>query len=150
MRVSVVVGNDGNVVNVKVSKSSNVTLTQEVLRLLKEMPRFTPATLDSAPARDRFEIVVNYTNNIPNKIVDFTTADLSNIDFEVQEASFPGDNTGYISWLKQNYDAPKCCVDDDVEGLAVVKVVVEKMAYYLAQKSYHLMIRVLKKKFGNT
>jgi len=126
VKVSVVVGNDGNVVETKVIKSPDANLTQEVLRLLNEMPRFKPATVDGVPARDRFELSVNYTNNIPKKIVDFTAVDLSNIDFEVQEASFPGDNTGYISWLKQNYDAPECCLDNDDDGVAVVKVVIEK------------------------
>lgn len=126
VKVSIVVGTDGTITSAKVIDSSDATLTQEVLRILKEVPRFISATVDGIPARDRFEMVVKYKQDIPNTIVDFSKVDLSNINYEVQEASFPGSNGGYVSWLKQNYVAPKCCVNNDVEGLVVVKVVVEK------------------------
>lgn len=58
--VSFVVGKDGNVTNVEVLRSPDANLSKEAVRVVKEMPVWSPGKQGGKPVRVSFTVPVNF------------------------------------------------------------------------------------------
>ncbi len=61
-RVSIqfVVNKDGSIVDVKVQRSPDQSLSDEAERLVKKMPKWTPARMGGKPVRSRFSLPITF------------------------------------------------------------------------------------------
>lgn len=58
--VKFTVKSDGSIDNVRVSKSVDINLDKEAVRLVKSMPRWTPGTQDGKPVNVEFTLPINF------------------------------------------------------------------------------------------
>ncbi|GEO03485.1 hypothetical protein AAE02nite_11490 [Adhaeribacter aerolatus] len=120
----------GKIRNPQVVKSLGGGTDEEVLRLIKLMPNFSPARQNGKPVNFRYTIPIRFgltattpepgtgaapAPTMPDKVFTFV---------EVQP-QFPGGTTALNEFIKKNLQYPAEAVTRKVEGLVVVQFVVD-------------------------
>lgn len=67
--VAFTVNEDGSLTNVRILKSSQVVLDAEALRVIKLMPKWSPATVNGMPKKEMMVLPVNFDMKIMKNIM---------------------------------------------------------------------------------
>lgn len=67
--VAFTVNEDGSLTNVRVLKSSQVVLDAEAMRIIKLMPKWSPATVNGTPKKEMVVLPVNFDMKVMKNIM---------------------------------------------------------------------------------
>ena len=116
---------DGSLSNIGVVGGLNQQLDEEAVRLITEMPKWTPATLNGTPMRSFVTIPIAFDNM--NMVVTRQGENDSDQAFIVVEESpeFPGGSQALLDFLRRNIKYPRICRENNIQGRVLVSFVVE-------------------------
>lgn len=129
--VQFVVETDGSISNVEVVRSLYKDLDEEVVRVIKNMPKWIPAEQDGKAIREYYRVPISF------EFWDSSTPTFSTSNNTIQEENervfaidgpfpeFPGGEEAFIQYLNENLVYPKSAFERKVEGKVVVSFVVE-------------------------
>ena len=129
--VQFVVETDGSISNVEVVRSLYKDLDEEVVRVIKNMPKWIPAKQDGKAIREYYKLPISF------ELADNSTTTDSSSNNTIQEENervfveveqlpeFPGGKKAFIQYLNENLVYPKSAYERKVEGKVVVSFVVE-------------------------
>lgn len=129
--VQFVVETDGSISNVEVVRSLDKDLDEEVVRVIKNMPKWIPAEQDGKAIREYYRVPISF------EFVDSSTPTFSTSNNTIQEENervfaidgpfpeFPEGEEAFIQYLNENLVYPKSAFERKVEGKVVVSFVVE-------------------------
>ena len=117
-----VIEKDGSVGDVSVLVSPDADLSLEAIRVLKAMPKWTPARMGARNVRSYFTLPLTF--RLPQQ------APAEKEDGEVYEsvevnASFPGGAQALYTYLAQNLKYPTEAQEQGIQGRVLTKFVVE-------------------------
>lgn len=121
-----VVEKDGSISDVKVVRSVAPILDNEAVRIIKNMPKWKPATQEGKAVRTNYTLPVSFKlspkeNNTPS------TTSNNNIMNEVDKIpEFPGGQNGLMQYIGQNLRYPATAVKNKKQGRVTCQFVVEK------------------------
>ena len=115
---------DGRITNASVDKPIDPDLDREALRVIKNMPKWSPAMMSNGrKVRIRMSIPITFRLH-PGNISNFS--DYGNDKPVEQIPSFPGGNAALESYLSKNIKYPSETEDKCVEGRVIVTFLVQK------------------------
>ena len=129
--VQFVVETDGSISNVEVVRSLYKDLDEEVVRVIKNMPKWIPAKQDGKAIREYYKLPISF------ELADNSTTTDSSSNNTIQEENervfveveqlpeFPGGKKAFIQYLNENLVYPKSAFERKIEGNVVVSFVVE-------------------------
>lgn len=129
--VQFVVETDGSISNVEVVRSLYKDLDEEVVRVIKNMPKWIPAEQDGKAIREYYRVPISF------EFVDSSTPTFSSSNNTIQEENervfatdglfpeFPEGEEAFIQYLNENLVYPKSAFERKVEGKVVVGFDVE-------------------------
>lgn len=129
--VQFVVETDGSISNVEVVRSLYKDLDEEVVRVIKNMPKWIPAKQDGKAIREYYKLPISF------ELADNSTTTDSSSNNTIQEENervfveveqlpeFPGGKKAFIQYLNENLVYPKSAFERKIEGKVVVSFVVE-------------------------
>ena len=136
--VQMIVEKDGSLSGIEIKRGVDPLLDQEAIRVVKSMPKWTPAKQKGKHVRVRYILPVAFSlqggeNTIQEHQVQFPNEDdvikpdKNGIYQLVEEqANFPGGMSELMKWLQGNVQYPEACEKDKVEGRVIVAFVVNK------------------------
>lgn len=138
--VQFVVKSDGNVDYVQVAKSSgSKVLDDEAVRVVKSMPRWTPAKQDGENVNSMLTLPVAFKlGDVPtvavdapegkNEVVDVKITAVDEEIYQVVEQmpEFKGGMHALMKYLSSNINYPKEAADKNIQGKSLIRFVVEK------------------------
>ncbi len=129
--VQFVVETDGSISNVEVVRSLYKDLDEEVVRVIKNMPKWIPAEQDGKAIREYYRVPIGFEfgdSSMPTFSTSNNTIQEENerVFVEVEQLpEFPGGKKAFIQYLNENLVYPKSAYERKVEGKVVVSFVVE-------------------------
>ncbi len=129
--VQFVVETDGSISNVEVVRSLYKDLDEEVVRVIKNMPKWIPAKQDGKAIREYYKLPISF------ELADNSTTTDSSSNNTIQEENervfatdgpfpeFPGGEEAFIQYLNENLVYPKSAFERKIEGKVVVGFDVE-------------------------
>ena len=129
--VQFVVETDGSISNVEVVRSLYKDLDEEVVRVIKNMPKWIPAEQDGKAIREYYRVPISFEfadNSTPTDSSSNNTIQEENerVFVEVEQLpEFPGGKKAFIQYLNENLVYPKSAFERKIEGKVVVSFVVE-------------------------
>ncbi len=138
--VQFVVKNDGNVDYVQIAKTSgSKVLDDEAVRVVKSMPRWTPAKQDGENVSSMLTLPVAFKlGDIPtvavdapegkNEVVDVKITAVDEEIYQVVEQmpEFKGGMGALMKYLSSNINYPQEAKDKNIQGKSLIRFVVEK------------------------
>ena len=138
--VQFVVKSDGNVDNVQIAKTSgSKLLDDEAVRVVKSMPRWTPAKQDGENVSSMLTLPVAFKlGDVPtvavdapegkNEVVDvkITAVDEEIYQIVEQQPEFKDGMGALMKYLSSNINYPQEAKDKNIQGKALIRFVVEK------------------------
>lgn len=138
--VKFVVMSDGNVDYVQIAKSSgSKTLDDEAMRVVKSMPRWTPAKQDGENVNSMLTLPVAFKlGDVPtvavdapegkNEVVDVKITAVDEEIYQVVEQvpEFKGGMGALMKYLSSNINYPQEAKDKNIQGKSLIRFVVEK------------------------
>jgi TonB family protein len=120
--VRFIVDKDGTVSNVEIKESFNAECDAEAVRVIKSLPKFTPAKQGGKQVGMYYTIPIMFalqsqgTEMVQEEI--FTTIE--------QNPEFPGGINALHKFIGENLKYPKAAVERKIEGRTVIQFIVEK------------------------
>ena len=138
--VQFVVKSDGNVDYVQIAKTSgSKVLDDEAMRVVKSMPRWTPAKQDGENVSSMLTLPVAFKlGDVPtvavdapegkNEVVDVKITAVDEEIYQVVEQmpEFKGGTHALMKYLSSNINYPKEAADKNIQGKSLIRFVVEK------------------------
>ena len=138
--VQFVVKSDGNVDYVQIAKTSgSKVLDDEAVRVVKSMPRWTPAKQDGENVSSMLTLPVAFKlGDVPtvavdapegkNEVVDVKITAVDEEIYQVVEQvpEFKGGMDALMKYLSSNINYPQEAKDKNIQGKALIRFVVEK------------------------
>ena len=138
--IAFVVDTDGSIVDMEEARSPHADLTAEAMRIIKMMPKWTPATVGGKTVRSRFYLPVMFRLDGGKKInnnekasqsinvsATAATTDEDKIyDFGKTDknAEFPGGDEACMKFLRETLQYPDTCLKNKIQGRVLVQFVV--------------------------
>ena len=143
-----VVNTDGSIVDMEKVRSPHADLTAEAMRIIKMMPKWTPATVGGKAVRSRFLLPVMFrldggkkinnnekasqsinvsanTNGEATQKATAAIADENKVYDKVDKnAEYPGGLNALMKFLMTNLKYPETCRKEEIQGRVVIKFVV--------------------------
>jgi TonB family protein len=111
--IGFVVDRNGKVINAKVERSVHPLLDKEALRVVNEMPRWTPGTDGGDPKNVYFTLPINFA-------LSPTTLDNEKMTIIEQMPEFPGSQAKLMEYLGKNVKYPAAAMETNQTGKAYV------------------------------
>ena len=129
--VQFVVNTDGSISNDTIVRSVDPSLDAEALRIIRNMPNWTPGKQKGEPVRVRFTLPVTFrlSGDAPKQAAEVKQAEATGDEiFKVVEdrPQFPGGDAELMKFLQQNVKYPKEAQEQGKQGRVIVQFVVEK------------------------
>lgn len=129
--VQFVVNKDGSISDAKVMKPVDPLLDAEALRVVSEMPNWTPGKQRGKEVRVRFTLPVTFRldNNAPKQAAEVKQPEVTGDEiFQVVEEQpmFPGGMEELMKYLQKEIKYPKEALEKKTQGRVIVQFVVEK------------------------
>ena len=146
--IKFVVNTDGSIVDMEEARSPHADLTAEAMRIIKMMPKWTPATVGGKTVRSRFLLPVMFrldggkkinnnekasqsinvsanTNGEATQKATAAIADENKVYDKVDKnAEYPGGLNALMKFLMTNLKYPETCRKEGIQGRVVIKFVV--------------------------
>jgi TonB family protein len=144
--VQFVVNKDGSIPDIKVLKSPHSLLSEEAVRVVKAMPKWTPAKDKGKVVRSHFRLPINFklpgkqtateqgkpsepvvqevTSRPTGKPITETADDGIFIDYETS-AEFPGGAEAMYKWIADHIKYPEECKAKGIQGRVTLSFVIE-------------------------
>jgi TonB family protein len=129
--VQFVVNKDGSISNDTIVRSVDPSLDAEAVRIVRNMPNWTPGKQKGEPVRVRFTLPVTFrlSGDAPKQAAEVKQAEATGDEiFKVVEdrPQFPGGDAELMKFLQQNVKYPKEAQEQGKQGRVIVQFVVEK------------------------
>ena len=129
--VQFVVNTDGSISNDTIVRSVDPSLDAEAVRIVRNMPNWTPGKQKGEPVRVRFTLPVTFrlSGDAPKQAAEVKQAEATGDEiFKVVEdrPQFPGGDAELMKFLQQNVKYPKEAQEQGKQGRVIVQFVVEK------------------------
>lgn len=130
--VAFIVEKDGRFSNIKVTKDIGYGIGEEIVRILKNSPIWTPGVQSGKKVRVQYNLLMLIGDKIetvripqPSKLP--TAQSSSGLFSEVEQPPVPLDGMpAFLRYIGSNYVAPKAAVDAKVSGRIELTFVVER------------------------
>ena len=128
--IKFVVNTDGSIVDMEETRSPHADLTAEAMRVIKMMPKWTPATVGGKTVRSRFFLPVMFWLD-GGKKTQYTSpqkpqSPQSLTDEQKAVHDWFGAQPELMTHLNKNIRYPKECQEQGFEGRVLVSIAVEK------------------------
>ena len=128
--IKFVVNTDGSIVDMEEARSPHADLTAEAMRVIKSMPKWTPATVGGKTVRSRFNLPVMFRLD-GGKKTQYTSpqkplSPQSLTDEQKAVHDWFGAQPALMTHLNKNIRYPKECQEQGFEGRVLVSIAVEK------------------------
>lgn len=128
--IKFVVNTDGSIVDMEETRSPHADLTAEAMRVIKSMPKWTPATVGGKTVRSRFNLPVMFRLD-GGKKTQYTSpqkpqSPQSLTDEQKAVHDWFGAQPELMTHLNKNIRYPKECQEQGFEGRVLVSIAVEK------------------------
>ena len=128
--IKFVVNTDGSIVDMEEARSPHADLTAEAMRVIKMMPKWTPATVGGKTVRSRFNLPVMFRLD-GGKKTQYTSpqkpqSPQSLTDEQKAVHDWFGAQPELMTHLNKNIRYPKECQEQGFEGRVLVSIAVEK------------------------
>lgn len=128
--IKFVVNTDGSIVDMEEARSPHADLTAEAMRVIKMMPKWTPATVGGKTIRSRFNLPVMFWLD-GGKKTQYTSpqkpqSPQSLTDEQKAVHDWFGAQPELMTHLNKNIRYPKECQEQGFEGRVLVSIAVEK------------------------
>lgn len=128
--IKFVVNTDGSIVDMEEVRSPHADLTAEAMRIIKMMPKWTPATVGGKTIRSRFNLPVMFRLD-GGKKTQYTSpqkpqSPQSLTDEQKAVHDWFGAQPELMTHLNKNIRYPKECQEQGFEGRVLVSIAVEK------------------------
>ena len=128
--IKFVVNTDGSIVDMEEVRSPHADLTAEAMRIIKMMPKWTPATVGGKTIRSRFNLPVMFRLD-GGKKTQYTSpqkpqSPQSLTDEQKAVRDWFGAQPALMTHLNKNSRYPKECQEQGFEGRVLVSIAVEK------------------------
>ncbi len=128
--IKFVVNTDGSIVDMEEARSPHADLTAEAMRVIKSMPKWTPATVGGKTVRSRFNLPVMFRLD-GGKKTQYTSpqkplSPQSLTDEQKAVHDWFGAQPELMTHLNKNIRYPKECQEQGFEGRVLVSIAVEK------------------------
>lgn len=128
--IKFVVNTDGSIVDMEENRSPHTDLTAEAMRVIKMMPKWTPATVGGKTVRSRFFLPVMFWLD-GGKKTQYTSpqkpqSPQSLTDEQKAVHDWFGAQPELMTHLNKNIRYPKECQEQGFEGRVLVSIAVEK------------------------
>lgn len=128
--IKFVVNTDGSIVDMEETRSPHADLTAEAMRIIKMMPKWTPATVGGKTVRSRFFLPVMFWLD-GGKKTQYTSpqkpqSPQSLTDEQKAVHDWFGAQPELMTHLNKNIRYPKECQEQGFEGRVLVSIAVEK------------------------
>ena len=129
--VQFVVNTDGSISNDTIVRSVDPSLDAEAVRIVRNMPNWTPGKQKGEPVRVRFTLPVTFrlSGDAPKQAAEAKQPEATGDEiFKVVEdrPQFPGGDAELMKFLQQNVKYPKEAQAQGKQGRVIVQFVVEK------------------------
>jgi len=131
--VNIIILEDGSVGQTKIVRGVGKEIDEEVLRVVSEMPMWTPAMLDGKPVKVTFDLPVGLMLSEKDEEKNLAyvrgTKDLKTDSIHTvvkQMPEFPGGMQALMEYLGSNIKYPEQAKRDSIQGRVFVQFVVEK------------------------
>ena len=129
--VQFVVNKDGSISNDTIVRSVDPSLDAEAVRIVRNMPNWTPGKQKGEPVRVRFTLPVTFrlSGDAPKQAAEAKQPEATGDEiFKVVEdrPQFPGGDAELMKFLQQNVKYPKEAQEQGKQGRVIVQFVVEK------------------------
>ncbi|MEE1145278.1 MAG: TonB family protein, partial [Bacteroidaceae bacterium] len=137
--IKFVVNTDGSIVDMEEVRSPHADLTAEAMRIIKMMPKWTPATVGGKTIRSRFNLPVMFRLD-GGKKTQYTSpqkpqSPQSLTDEQKAVHDWFGAQPELMTHLNKNIRYPKECQEQGFEGRVLVSIAVEKDGSVSVEKS---------------
>ncbi len=137
--IKFVVNTDGSIVDMEEVRSPHADLTAEAMRVIKMMPKWTPATVGGKTIRSRFNLPVMFRLD-GGKKTQYTSpqkpqSPQSLTDEQKAVHDWFGAQPELMTHLNKNIRYPKECQEQGFEGRVLVSIAVEKDGSVSVEKS---------------
>lgn len=137
--IKFVVNTDGSIVDMEEVRSPHADLTAEAMRIIKMMPKWTPATVGGKTIRSRFNLPVMFRLD-GGKKTQYTSpqkpqSPQSLTDEQKAVHDWFGAQPELQTHLNKNIRYPKECQEQGFEGRVLVSIAVEKDGSVSVEKS---------------
>ena len=137
--IKFVVNTDGSIVDMEEVRSPHADLTAEAMRIIKMMPKWTPATVGGKTIRSRFNLPVMFRLD-GGKKTQYTSpqkpqSPQSLTDEQKAVHDWFGAQPELMTHLNKNIRYPKECQEQGFEGRVLVFIAVEKDGSVSVEKS---------------
>lgn len=137
--IKFVVNTDGSIVDMEENRSPHADLTAEAMRVIKMMPKWTPATVGGKTVRSRFFLPVMFWLD-GGKKTQYTSpqkpqSPQSLTDEQKAVHDWFGAQPELMTHLNKNIRYPKECQEQGFEGRVLVSIAVEKDGSVSVEKS---------------
>lgn len=137
--IKFVVNTDGSIVDMEENRSPHADLTAEAMRVIKMMPKWTPATVGGKTVRSRFFLPVMFWLD-GGKKTQYTSpqkpqSPQSLTDEQKAVHDWFGAQPELQTHLNKNIRYPKECQEQGFEGRVLVSIAVEKDGSVSVEKS---------------
>lgn len=137
--IKFVVNTDGSIVDMEETRSPHADLTAEAMRIIKMMPKWTPATVGGKTVRSRFFLPVMFWLD-GGKKTQYTSpqkpqSPQSLTDEQKAVHDWFGAQPELQTHLNKNIRYPKECQEQGFEGRVLVSIAVEKDGSVSVEKS---------------
>jgi hypothetical protein len=118
--INFVVNTDGSICNVSLAKGipGSPDLAKEAMRVIRTMPKWTPASMNRRNVRCSMCVPVKFALNNQSAI-DSTALNIA-------PASYVGGEEAMKTYLKENMIYPDSAYDEEIEGTVEVRCIIEK------------------------
>lgn len=128
--IKFVVNTDGSIVDMEEVRSPHADLTAEAMRIIKMMPKWTPATVGGKTVRSRFNLPVMFRLD-GGKKTQYTSPQKPQspqplTDEQKAVRDWFGAQPALMTHLNKNIRYPKECQEQGFEGRVLVSIAVEK------------------------
>lgn len=139
--VEFIILSDGRAIDIRIVKGIGAGCDQEVIRVMNEMPRWSPAKIVDEETMQKLQTSITFSFNVdgPAKIFpstefhyelvfEDTPPELKDQIFTIveQPAQFPGGMKEFYKFLSQNLIYPEKAIKEGVEGRVFAQFIIEK------------------------
>ncbi len=141
--IQLVIKKDGSISDIKALKSPNALLSKEAIRVVKAMPKWSPAKVKGKVVRSYFRLPINFRIPDTEKKVTITgqgkpseegprvigpTGQVVDDDIFIiyeTDAEFPGGLEAMYKWIADQLKYPEECIAKNIQGRVTTQFVVE-------------------------
>lgn len=121
----ILVEKDGSITHIEIFKKLGFGCDEEAVRIIKQMPNWTPGKVNGKPVRTFVTIPITFSLTRTNNKILLVDSIIKNIPNIETKASFPGGKDALYNFINKKVNYPEVAKMEGIQGRVFVKFTVE-------------------------